>query len=146
MHKNIALKNWKVYYCLFIYLANEMPFKVSMSYISWIVPVSTKVSVNNISLLQFKLRCCSHSIFSFIFISVSSCFVWPINIKLYVCIVATISSALRMKKVNSINRSCELPIGWIISTPNIIFDSIPNNLKQNHIIYQFNNWQMQIWF
>ena len=59
----------------------------------------------------------------------NSTYVWSIHIKPYLCMAVTISSALRIEKINSINRSCELPISWIITTPNIIFDSIPNNLK-----------------
>ena len=114
---------------LFIYLADEMAFKVSIGWGSWIVPGSIKVNVNSISLLQFKLRCCSNSIMSIILISKSKCFFCPIHIKPQVCIAGTIRPTSRMEKINSINRSCELPIARIISTSNIIFDSIPNNLK-----------------
>ena len=112
---------------LFGNFVNQVTFKVSAYRIMWVVKRSTEVNIHNVSLIQFKLGNCIETIMTFIFISIRVRFHVSIYKKSDVCIAATIRSAIRIEKVNSINRGFELSIVRIISLSDIISNFLPNN-------------------
>ena len=118
-----------VYLILRIYLTDQMTFKESGKFISWIAEVSTEINPDCVSLVQLKLWWYGNHIPFSIFISNTIWLAWPIQKKIYSCNFAAICLSFWIEEINSINWCCKLAIVDIQSISNIVISIFPNDWK-----------------